>query len=453
VKELPYDTNELIAALATPWAESALAVVRTSGEGCISAVAKVFSRAAALLSAEDHSLVYGFLMEEDGRPVDQVVLGVYLGGHGYTGQEAVEIFCHGSLPGIQRILELLRSAGFRDAAPGEFSMRAFLNGRIDLTEAEAVREIISAKSRRAQELALNRLSGAVHRRIDGIKERVKKLLSIVEVQLDYPEDEYEAGPELPLEEIEALPVELEGLLSTYRTGRIYQQGVAVAIAGPTNAGKSALFNLFLREDRSIVSGVHGTTRDYIESWITISGVPVRLFDTAGFREAEHPVEAEGIRRSGRIVDSAALVLYLVDGSLGLSPAEEEVFKNRRGDCRYIFVWNKTDLAGGPVPEGWLGISAETGAGFADLEGEIGRRLLGTESGDTAVVIDSERQHRLLRRAHEALETARGSIAEGVAMDFVAADLKEAMDALGEITGEVSSEDILEQIFGDFCVGK
>lgn len=453
MKELTYDTEDLIVALATPWAESALAIVRTGGEGCIAAVAKIFSRASALLEVGDHSLVYGYITEKNGTPVDQVVLGVYRGAHGFTGEEAVEIFCHGSLPGIQRILEALRSAGFRDAAPGEFSMRAFLNGRLDLTRAEAVQEIISAKSRRAQELALGRLSGAVHRRIDGLKERLKKLLALVEVQLDYPEDEYEAGPELPLEELEVLPKELDQLLATYRTGKMYQQGVHVALAGPTNAGKSALFNLFLREDRSIVSGVHGTTRDYIESWITIAGVPVRLFDTAGIRDAEHPVELEGIRRSSRIVDSSALVLYVVDGSVGLSSADRELFGSRKDDSRYLFVWNKTDLAGGPVIEGWFGMSAETGTGFAELEGEIGRRLIGEHGGEGGVIIDSERQHRLLSRAFEAMETARKAMAEGTALDFIAADLKEAMDALGEITGEVTSEDILQQIFGDFCVGK
>jgi len=220
VKELPYDTEDLIAALATPWAESALAVIRTAGEGCIAAVSELFSRASALMEAADHSLVYGVLVEKGGKPLDQVVLGVYHGGCGFTGQESVEIFCHGSLPGIQRILEALRSAGFRDAAPGAFSMRAFLNGRLVLTRAEAVREIISAKSRRAQELALNRLSGAVYRRIDGLKVRLKRLLSLVEVQLDYPEDEYEAGPELPMEEMKRLPEDLNQLLATYRTGKM-----------------------------------------------------------------------------------------------------------------------------------------------------------------------------------------------------------------------------------------
>ncbi len=453
MQELPYDTDELIAALATPWGESALAVIRTSGEDCIAAVAKIFSRPSELLRAGNRSMVYGYIHDEKGSPVDQVVLGVFHSSHGYTGRESVEISCHGSLPGIQKILETLRNVGFRDAAPGEFSLRAFLNGKMDLTSAEAVQEIISAKSRRAQSLALHRLSGAVYRRIDELKRRLKNLLTRVEVQLDYPEDEYEAGPDIPMEELKKLPEDLHRLLDTYRTGRMYQQGVNVALAGPTNAGKSSLFNLFLREDRSIVSGVHGTTRDYIESWITIHGIPVRLYDTAGLRDSEHPIEVEGIRRSTRIVESSALVLYIVDGREGLSPEDGIVFRDHRNDPRYLFVWNKTDLAVQALPEGWYSMSAETGFGFSELEEEIGRRLLGEESGEGEVMIDSERQHRLLQTAYRALETAKKAVDVGTALDFVAADLKEAMDALGEITGEVTSEDILNQIFGDFCVGK
>src|SRR6056297_2114405 len=378
-------------ALATPWGESALAVIRCSGEGTINLVAGLFSRPEALRGAENASMLHGYITANNAagsEKIDEVMLAVFRPPHGYTGRESVEISCHGSLPGIQKILETLRTVGFRDAAPGEFSLRAFLNGKMDLTSAEAVQEIISAKSRRAQSLALHRLSGAVYRRIDELKRRLKNLLTRVEVQLDYPEDEYEAGPDIPMEELKKLPEDLHRLLDTYRTGRMYQQGVNVALAGPTNAGKSSLFNLFLREDRSIVSGVHGTTRDYIESWITIHGVPVRLFDTAGLRDPEHPVEAEGIKRSGRVVESAALVLYLVDATVGLSPAEWAEVEERWQGPRYLYVWNKTVIATELPPSGWIPISAETGKGFEQLEAEIGRRLLGSggDQGDLLIEI-------------------------------------------------------------------
>lgn len=469
MKENPYDTDDLIAALATPWAASALAVVRTSGENCVQAVAPLFSYPDRLLEAANGSLIFGYLRDRTGKDIDQVMLGVFREGHGYTGQESVEIYCHGSLPGIQRILDLLRSEGFRDASPGEFSLRAFLNGRMDLTRAEAVQEIVSAKTRRAQSLALNRLSGAVWQRINGLKNRLKQVLALIEVQLDYPEDELEELPDLPHNELRDISRDIGELLSTYRAGRLYQEGVTVALAGPTNAGKSALFNLFLKEDRAIVSGVHGTTRDYIESWITIAGIPVRLFDTAGLRDAEHPVEAEGIKRSTVIIENAALVLYIVDGTEGLGPRDRDVFSVHSKDPKYLFVWNKIDLAAASrqdaasiksavpspssMPTGWLPMSAETGEGFPALEEEVGRRILGSTSGEGDVMIDSRRQQGLLSRALAALQQSETSLQEETALDFIAADLKDALDALGEITGEVTSADILDQIFGDFCVGK
>jgi len=453
VKENPYDTEDLIAALATPWAVSALAVVRTGGEGCIQALSGVFSRPEQVLKAESGTMVYGYLRDRSGRQVDQVILGVFRAGHGYTGQESIEIYCHGSLPGIQRILELLRAEGFRDAAPGEFTLRAFMNGKMDLTRAEAVQEIVTAKTRRAQSLALNRLSGAVWEKIDAFKKQLTGILALIEVQLDYPEDELDDVPELPLGEIRKIGMGIEELLGTYRAGRLFQEGVSVALAGPTNAGKSSLFNLFLKEDRSIVSGVHGTTRDYIESWITINGIPVRLFDTAGLRRAEHPVEAEGIKRSTMVIENAALVLYIVDGTLGISDRDREIVREHADDQRYLFIWNKTDLAGFPVPDRWIPVSAETGEGFSTIEQEIGRRILGHNSGEGEVMIDSQRQQDLLLRSVRALRQAELAADDGMSFDFIAADLKEALDALGEITGEVSSADILNRIFGDFCVGK
>jgi len=451
VKELPYDTNDPIMALATPWGESALAIIRASGENAVNLTASAFSRPEVLKEAGHATMVHGYI--QDPERIDEVMVSVFRAPHGYTGEEGVEITCHGSLPGIQKIMEALRGRGFRDAAPGEFTLRAFLNGKMDLTRAEAVREIIAAKSRHAQTLALNRLSGALRQRIDELKGRLKTLLAAVEVQLDYPEDEMEAAPVLSFEKLHEIGSGLQQLLGTYRTGRLYQEGVQVALSGATNAGKSSLFNLFLREDRSIVSGIHGTTRDYIESWITLRGVPVRLFDTAGLRDPEHPVEAEGIKRSGRVIESAALVVYIVDATIGLSGAERADFEKKRADPRYLFVWNKTDLASGPVPEGWIPVSAEKGSGFEQLEEEIGHRILGGEGAGGDLLIDSTRQQRLLERALASLKEAEGAVESGVPLDFVAADLKDAMDALGEITGEVTSADILNQIFGDFCVGK
>ncbi|MFO7849734.1 MAG: tRNA uridine-5-carboxymethylaminomethyl(34) synthesis GTPase MnmE [Spirochaetia bacterium] len=456
MNELPYDTEDPIAALATPWGESALAVVRTAGNGCIELMASCFSRPHKLREAANGTMVYGFILEEEtGDRVDQVLAAVFRPPHGYTGQESVEISCHGSPPGVQRILDVLRRTGFRDAAAGEFTLRAFLNGKMDLTRAEAVAEIIGAKSRRAQSLALGRLSGNVWRRINSLKEELTGVLSGIEVQLDYPEDELDTPPEVDLGEIYRIKESIDELAASYRTGRIYQEGVTAAITGPTNAGKSSLFNLFLKEDRSIVSEVHGTTRDYIESWISVQGIPVRLIDTAGLRDAEHPVELEGIRRSEQVVENASLVLYLVDALEGPTEEQLRLFREKGEDEKYLFILNKADLLELQSPDmpGWFVVSAETGLGFSRLEEEIGRRLLGTEASAEGLYIDNSRQFDLLQQASRALGDALGGAESEVPLDFIASDLKDGVDSLGEITGEVSSADILARIFSDFCVGK
>ncbi|MFP4179267.1 MAG: tRNA uridine-5-carboxymethylaminomethyl(34) synthesis GTPase MnmE [Spirochaetaceae bacterium] len=456
MNELPYDTEDPIAALATPWGESALAVLRTAGKGCIDLAASCFSKPEKLRQAAHGTMVYGYIIDaESGDRVDQVLAAVFRPPGGYTGQESVEISCHGSPPGIKRILDVLRKAGFRDAAAGEFTLRAFLNGKMDLTRAEAVAEIIGAKSMRAQSLALGRLSGNVCRRIDSLKGELAGVLAGVEVQLDYPEDELESAPEVDLGAVYRIKEGIEELAASYRTGRIYQEGAVAAITGPTNAGKSSLFNLFLKEDRSIVSEVHGTTRDYIESWISVQGVPVRLIDTAGLRDAEHPVELEGIRRSEQVVENASLVLYLVDATEGPGEEQLRLFREKERNEKFLFILNKVDLLETPQPQmpGWFLISAETGQGFSRLEEEMERRLLGTGSTFGGLYIDNRRQFDLLQRAAGALGNVIDGTESGVPLDFTASDLKDAVDSLGEITGEVTSADILARIFSDFCVGK
>lgn len=461
MNEIPYDTKDPIAALATPWGESALAVVRTTGDGSIDLAASCFSKPEKLREAAHGTMVYGFILDpESGDVADQVLAAVFRPPGGYTGQESVEISCHGSPPGVKRILDVLRKAGFRDAAAGEFTLRAFLNGKMDLTRAEAVAEIIGAKSIRAQSLALGRLSGNVYRRIESLKGELAGVLAGIEVQLDYPEEELERPPDVDLNAVYRIKEGIEELAASYRTGRIYQEGAVAAITGPTNAGKSSLFNLFLKEDRSIVSEVHGTTRDYIESWISLQGIPVRLIDTAGLREAEHPVELEGIRRSEQVVENASLVLYLVDATEGPGEEELRLFRENGENEKFLFILNKADLLESkmqemPVQEmsGWFVISAETGQGFSLLEEEMGRRLLGTGSSSGELYIDNRRQFDLLQRAAFALGNVVDGTESGVPLDFIASDLKDAVDSLGEITGEVTSADILARIFSDFCVGK
>ena len=452
-----YDTEDLITALATPWGESALAIIRTSGLNCIETIAACFLGQERLIKAESGTLHHDYFIDpETQEHLDEIVAAVYRAPSGYTGQESLEIFCHGSLPGIQRILETLHAAGFRDARPGEFTMRAFLNGKFDLTSAEAVQEIVSAKSKKAQALALGRLSGNLFHEIDTIKHELVTILSMIEVQLDYAEDEIEESIELPITAILDLREKIAQLAATYSTGKLFSEGARVVLAGRTNSGKSSLFNLFLKEDRSIVSEIHGTTRDYIESWVTIRGIPVKLFDTAGYRESMDSIEEEGIRRSAKVAESADLILYLIDGMLGFTEENKNDLKQLSGEVEIILVWNKADIAAKKQPADSIAVSAVNGTGFSVLEENICTKLMGSGASvfrDSEIMIDSLRQKELLDRAAESLSEAVKTVEDKMPLDVTAPEISDAIDALGELTGEITSADILDRVFSGFCVGK
>jgi tRNA modification GTPase len=459
--------RDSIAALATPWGESALAVIRVSGADSLRLLDSLFRSASAavgtLAAVQGHTVHRGAIVVGDGEEepeiIDEVLVAVYRGPKSFTGEDGAEIFCHGSPVIIRRLLELLTAAGFRFAGPGEFTLRAFLNRKLDLTQAEAVNEVVRAKSDRARAIALNRLSGAIEQKITQIKQAVVRLSAAVELGLDYPEDEIEENNPIAREEEAALcQEELERLLSTYRIGKLYQEGISVVLAGRTNSGKSTLFNRMLREDRAIVSEVHGTTRDYLEAVVTIDGVPIKLYDTAGYRDRADSIEAEGMRRTDSIVANADLVLYLVDAGEGLVVQDEEFLNARAQAGRTIPVWNKIDARGAEetgCPPGFVAASAREGKGLEALSRRIIETVLkGAAAVDAGEpIIDSLRQKRLLECARQGIEDFRRGLGESQPLDVLAVDLKEVIDALGEITGEVTSRDILNQIFSQFCVGK
>jgi tRNA modification GTPase len=460
----PHDS---IAALATPWGESALAVIRVSGANSLGLLDSLFRPVSAtvdtLAAVQGHTLHRGTIAVDggEGEPeiIDEVMVAVYRGPKSFTGEDGAEIFCHGSPLIIRRLLGLLTEAGFRFAGPGEFTLRAFLNRKLDLTQAEAVNEVVRARSDRARAIALNRLSGAIEQKITRIKQAVVRLSAAVELGLDYPEDEMEeSNPNAGEEEAALCQQELERLLATYRIGKLYQEGICVVLAGRTNSGKSTLFNRMLREDRAIVSEVHGTTRDYLEAIVTIEGIPIKLYDTAGYRDQADTVEAEGMRRTDSIVAAADLVLYLVDAEKGLAAQDEDFLNARAVAGRTIPIWNKIDaLESGQAPSlpGFVALSAREGEGLETL----GRRIVDTVlagaglAGAEGPIIDSLRQKRLLERSRRGIEDFRRGLRENQPLDVLAVDLKEVLDALGEITGEVTSRDILNQIFSRFCVGK
>jgi tRNA modification GTPase len=454
---LDYSPHEPIAALSTSWGQSALALVRVSGAGSLGLLAGLFQPAGALQAAAGHTAVHGHLRDPaaGGEPVDEVLVFVYRAPRSFTGEESAEICTHGSPLIVGRVLGLLSRAGFRPAGPGEFTLRAFLNGRLDLTQAEAVNEIVRARTDRARALALHRLAGSIEGRIRALKGRLLSLQAALEVRLDYPEEDLPAEP-APAAELEGLEEELAGLASTYRIGRLFQEGVSAVLAGRTNSGKSTLFNRLLREERAIVSQTPGTTRDYLEGGIELEGVPVRLFDTAGYGQAGDEVEREGQRRTDTLVDGAQLILYLVDAASGLHPEDRRFLAERSGQAALLPLWAKADLPGTPeVPPGFLAVSAATGRGIGELAGIMGRRILagvGPARGEEAV-IDSLRQKELLDRALVCFRDFREGLQNGTSLDLLAVDLREALEALGRITGEVVTQDILEEIFSRFCVGK
>jgi tRNA modification GTPase len=275
----------------------------------------------------------------------------------------------------------------------------------------------------------------------------------LELYLDYP-DEDSGDFEFPYDLIDSCITGTEELASTFQLGKLYQQGVKVVIAGKTNVGKSSLFNLLLKEDRSIVTDIHGTTRDYIESWITMKGIPVLLYDTAGLRVSAETVESEGIRRSERVLADADLVIYMVDAEIGLTAEEKAELLRRQDEENYLLVWNKTDLSADTVPGGFIPLSVKTGRGFSDLEEALYRRIAGEKQDIKAdVVIDSVRQRDLLLRASRSLRKVREEAEEGIPIDLLSLELREASDALGRISGEISSAEVLDNLFRNFCLGK
>ena len=437
-----YNVDEPIYALATAYAPSALAVIRLSGRNTIEMLSHAFSSSSRLKKAASKTLVHGYILDEGDVRIDEVVLAVYREGSGYTGEEAAEISCHGSLVVLRRLFSRLEQLGFKRAEKGEFTFRAFMHGRMDLTQAEAVEEIIRSKSEKSQEKALDRLSGKLRDSLTDIKTRLVDILASLEVQLDYAEDEIIDEWVFPEAEVSSIISSLKALSSTYGASRIYREGAKVVLAGAANAGKSSLFNLLVKEDRAIVSPVPGTTRDFIETWIDLGGIPVRLFDTAGLRSSDDMVESEGIRRSEALMDDADLIIYLVDPDDALLP--EDIDSERT-----LVVYSKRDKRRMADD---LSISSVTGEGVSELIGEVKERLMGlSPQEEGGLSIDSERQYSYLLSCIDALESAERS--KDAPVDIMAMFFQSALESLGYITGEVTTEDLLDTLFSKFCLGK
>lgn len=437
-------------------------MIRVSGPGAVPVVASRFS-GAGLLEAPGRSVRVGWLLEADGRRVDQVVCVVWRGPHSSTGEDVVEVTCHGGDAVAQAVLRVLYEAGAHPAAPGEFTQRAFLNGKLDLAQAEAVADLIHAESRLGRRAAVAALRGRVSDAVGAVRTSLVQTAALVELELDFSEEDVEFADRSELRALlEAAAQRLGELAGTARLGALARDGVRVVLGGRPNAGKSTLLNALAGEDRAIVSPTPGTTRDAVEAATEIGGLRFALWDTAGLRDTADALEAEGTRRARAAIDAADVLLYVVDAAVGLD-AEERAFleglEARRPDLPVLVVWNKADLIDGEAPPTGLALSAR--GALADPAGldELRRTLLeavraeGLEAPGASLVAVNERHRRHLEAARAAVERARRSLEAGDGGDTLALDLRAALHELGLVTGAVTTEHVLDAVFSQFCIGK
>lgn len=453
-----YAPEEPISSIATALAPAALGIVRVSGTGCIELVSKVFSRPKALLEAPGNTLVYGWIVDQ-GQKIDEVMLSVYRAPKSFTGEDMVEISCHGGPAVVTAIQNLMLKSGFRQANRGEYTFRAYINGKTDLTKAEAVKEIIDSHTDTSRSHAAGRLAGSLFTEIDSIKKLIIDTLASIEVEIEYPEDEETIADTFDRKDIEIAIKRLQSLVDSWQGEKLYQDGARVVLAGRTNAGKSSLFNTILKEERAIVSDIEGTTRDWLESWASINGIPVRLFDTAGLRETSDQIEAQGVEISRNLVHDADVVLYLVDSQQGLIKEDRDFIEHCTEPL--IIVETKIDKDGEnreniEIKEGFsvCKISSKTGEGIAELFNQISAILTaGLSSERQQAGLGSARQKESVAEALESVKHALVSADDNYTLDAVVQDLEDAIDSLGEVTGDVTPDDVLGSIFANFCVGK
>lgn len=449
---------DTIVAIATPAVPSAIGIIRLSGSRAIEAVAGVFTPKSgrALSSYPNRTLVYGTMRDREGNQIDSALATISRGPSSYTGEDTAELQCHGSPTVLGLGLEALFAQGVRQATAGEFTKRAFLNGRLDLTQAEAVVDLIDAQTPSAVHQAAGQLSGALSRRVEGIYSALVDLLAHFHAVLDYPDEDIDPFGAATMEAcLSAAQRELSALMDTYQRGKFIARGVPCAIVGRPNGGKSSLLNALLGYERAIVTDVAGTTRDTIEERTQLGGVLLRLIDTAGIRETEDAIERMGVERSEAAMAEAELILVLVDGTEEMTAEDAALLSRAKEIAPTILVRTKADIA---TPEGTecdvptLPISAHTGAGLEKL-GELVTQLFPMGAGERGEMLTNARQMEAATRGGESIQRAREALENGLTPDMVLTDVEDAITALGELTGRTMREDVTSRIFERFCVGK
>ena len=456
--------TETIAAVATALSQSGISIIRISGSDAISIADTVFlngKKEHILKKVKSHTIHYGYIYDGE-ELIDEVLVMIMRAPRTFTGEDTVEIDCHGGVFAMKRVLETVLKNGAEIAGPGEFTKRAFLNGRMDLSQAEAVMDVIQAKNEYALRSSIDQLKGSVQKAICDIREKIIYHIAYIESALDDPEHiSLEGYPQELLEVVDKEQLEIKKLLKSSSDGKMIQEGIQTVILGKPNAGKSSLLNLLLGENRAIVTDIAGTTRDILEEYITLHGITLKIVDTAGIRETEDIVEKIGVDRAREMAQKADLILYVVDSSVPLDSNDEEIMSMLNGK-KAIILYNKSDLkaaieidtlrekTGHPV----IPISAKEETGITELEEKIKDMFFGGElSFNDEVYITNARHKAALEEADKSLDLVRNSIQGGLPEDFFSIDLMNAYENLGKILGESVGEDLVNEIFSKFCTGK
>lgn len=453
--------GDIIVAPATSFGQGGIGIIRLSGPGCLELVRPfVVGPRGGFPPWESHRLYYGQFVDSSHRVIDEVMAVYMASPRSYTREDVVEIHCHGGLVVGRRILETLRQAGARTAQPGEFTLRAFLNGRIDLSQAEGVMEVIEARHRSAHQIAVRHLEGSLAHFCTQLKEQLLDSLALLETWIDFPEEDIDHPSfDSILSTLAAVIESLRPVVASFRNGRVLREGVSVLILGKPNVGKSSLLNALVGTDRAIVTDLPGTTRDTLEEQLDLDGLRLRLTDTAGLRDSDDPVEQEGVRRACSKIAQADLVLFVIDGHRGMDDEDRSALM-RCGEKNSIIVINKSDLPSVEIPPlpsylPVISVSASTGAGIDRLRDEL-RIRVGVDDGvecPESLILTEERHHHALSQTLDKLHKSVESLNAGLSPEFIALDLREAVESLGVITGDTAPEEVINRIFSRFCIGK